>query len=654
MRKSQQAGLQFLESEVAADDLVAVATISARGGIRLLCPFSPDRNQAIRAISTFDLGEQIKYRDPAGFGFDAELRQAEEELKKLEESGDSDPATEQLVQILRMSSESAKQSYAGVVVNYAGMLDILSAALNGLRGRKNVILFSEGFDQDALTGQDLEALSRQSEAWQTLNVNSSTALSDTGARASSHATLNDVQQVLQRLSHGNAVFYAIDIGRFAGEGGASEVFGSNEDSKRRSGQAALLQFADETNGRLYANLSRLETAMEDIGKRTSCAYVITFRPSRKGNPGEFREISVRVKRPGLSVEHQRGYTLDKPYSDFTPAERQLQLAEFVVKDIPGGRIHFQADAVPFDGNALYARLPVIVEIDGDTVISPPGERKQNNVSLEIYGYLLGEHNAPVDYFFDQINLPRSEAAKQLTGNIVKYYGLLTAQPGSYKLKCIVRDSELGMISTRISQVEIPDYVMGGLHVSGPVFIEMRRDLISVFNNMALQATGRRQGHPVDYPYQWGERTLTPAIDPPCTPQMPEVVFLRIHGVRIAGGVPQVDLKFEAIAEDGTAKPVDPVALVDSRADEDAGVLSVVLQFGLGGLLPEPGQYRLRATITDKSLRCRRRCRGAVSDSRVGRDAGGIRQARMPAPLQLIILILVGRTYLSAIALRAMK
>jgi VWFA-related protein len=596
IRKARQAGLHFLEQSIAPSDLVAVATISARGGIRLLCPFSTDRNQAIHAISTLELADQLKYRDPAGFAFDKELRELEARLKQDYGKGGDDTADMELLQILRMSKATVKNSYAGVVANYSMILKILAEGLSGLRGRKNVILFSEGFDQEALTGQNLEELARQSDAWNQGMIRPGNTL----AMTSSQNTLENFQQVLRQLSHGDAVFYAIDISRFAEEGSdASQLVSADNSALRRSGQAALLQFADETNGELYANLNRLETAMDDIARKTSCAYLVSFKPSREGKPGEFREVSVTVKRTGVRVQHQRGYSFEKLYKDFSPAEKQLQLAEFIVKDLSGGRIPFRFAAVAFDGNEQYSRLPVIIEIEGAAIAAAQGRQEKNNIRLEVYGYLLGERNVPVDYFFDCLSFNTREAVEALGKSGARYYGLLTAPPGSYKVKCIVRDSELGMISAQTTPVEIPDFSRRQLYISGPVFIDMRSGRLNIFNNARLEASGRLEGHPVEYPYQWDERTLLPAINPSCSAAAPELVLMRLHGLDTSAGMPKADMKFEILGEGGEARQVSPKSLVDKRLDAGKGTLDVVLQFGLGELGLPPGQYRLRVYLTDQ-------------------------------------------------------
>jgi len=389
-----------------------VATISGRGGVRLLCPFGPGRAQAAYTISTFELSNQLKYKDPAGFAFDSMLDEVEDNILQAQEQGQevggkeiSSPggeadiaAMEQLRDALRISSRANDRTYTALIANYIGVLKILSEGLGSLRGRKNIVLFSEGFNQENLTGQNLAELQSQSEAWSTLNANNATS-ANISVRQSQQDLLSVFQDVLREFSRDNAVFYVVDVSRFSSEG---------DSARRRSGQAALYQFADETNGQLYSNLNDLGTALDDIAEKTAAGYLVLFRPSRPGKPGEFRKISIRVKRPGLNVNHQAGYTIEKLYRDFTPAEKQLQLAEFIVKDIVSDHIPFRFDAVAFEGDGRLARVPVIVEIDGKGLTQARGKRKQKLIQAEIYGYLLGENNTPVDFFFDYVSFTKKE------------------------------------------------------------------------------------------------------------------------------------------------------------------------------------------------------------------------------------------------------
>jgi len=127
---------------------------------------------------------------------------------------------------------------------------------------------------------------------------------------------------------------------------------------------------------------------------------------------------------------------------------------------------------------------------------------------------------------------------------------------------------------------------------------MRQNWINFFGNAKQEAAGRRAGQPVAYPYQWGPRTLAPAINPPVGASLPEIVFIRLHGLNFSTGAPRADMKFEVVDAAGKAVEVKPRALIDKRQDAKAGTYDMVLQFGIGAMGLEPGQYRLRLKIKD--------------------------------------------------------
>jgi VWFA-related protein len=604
IRKAQQAGYEFLTKKTSPNDLLAVATISGRGGIRLICPFGAGRAQAAYAISTLELGNQLVYRDPAGFAFDDVLKSVESDiLKQSESTSDSGlyteqdsaraqndlMAMEQLHEALKMAQRAEEKVYADLIGRYVSIFNALSSSMNAFHGRKNIVFFSEGFDQDEVSGLNMNELASQSEAWSTLSVNTVSS-ADISVRQSQQDILGTLKKVLNNFNQANTVFYVVDVSRFSEDSTAA--------TGRRNTQGSLLQFADETNGVLYNNLNDLSVALNEIAEKTSAGYLVIFEPSKPGKPGEFRKVNISVKQPGLKVSHQVGYSFEKDYTVLSPAEKQLQLAEYVVKDIISNRIPFVFDAQVFDGNERLARLPVIIEIPGSELTDKALKRKADLIQIELYGYLLGEDNTPVDFFFDYIRFTTKEAIKNLSEGSIKYYNLLVAPPGNYKVKCIVRDSELGMISSNIRPINVPDFSKRELRFSGPIFIDLKSGWLNFFNNTKMQATGRRTGQPVEYPYLWGQRTLAPAINPVVSASMPDLVLFRCHGLDLSSGDPKVDVKFEIVDPVGNAVEIKPESLFDRKQDLTADTCDLIFQFHLASSNLKPGQYRLRMKLTD--------------------------------------------------------
>ena len=145
-------------------------------------------------------------------------------------------------------------------------LRVLSTVINGLigiEGRKSVLLMSEGFMADPTWPlvQDTEA---------------------SAARA-------------------NARIYTLDprLGG-GGDNGAAQLF-----QRQDFGGDSLNSLAKDTGGFAVRSSSAFRTALEQITSDAGNYYVLGYRPPALD--GQFHELTVRVRRPGMSVRARAGY-----------------------------------------------------------------------------------------------------------------------------------------------------------------------------------------------------------------------------------------------------------------------------------------------------------------------------------------------------------
>jgi VWFA-related protein len=523
---ARRAGLDFLENSVSSGDLLAVATVSGRKGVRMICPFTPDHEQVRSAISSMGRREAVKYREGGGFDM-ADIEDmiafgfGEEEPE--EHIGAADTS------IVDQLKSTDLRRYEGVVLGYF----------------------------DAL-GQMVDSM---------------------------------FTRLLEEFRKAGAVVYAVNTQRLQ-PAYASSVGLSNY-------SYTLYRFAIETNGNWFINRNDLDAVLDDVSSRTRAGYLVMFQPSRPGKPGESREIKVSVRYPGLRVDYQRGYTFEKDFADLTPQEKQLQLNEFAVKDIISRRIPFEFDVNYFPGDDAYTRVPVVVGLEGGSLVRQELSRKREGIELEIHVFLLSERNEPLDYFADVLEFDTPELLRQFVANGIKYYGLLLAEPGQYKVKCIVRDGELGMISSDEREVEVPDFTGRGLLMSGPVFLEQDKGKRIILNHDSLVAEGRRRGKPADYPFVINGRRWAPAMNPAVGSFARELLFVGIHGFEAdpVSKEPQIALAFETIDDAGNSASVADWRVVDRRVE--GGGLDLMISLDLLAQDLAPGQYRLRMKLGDK-------------------------------------------------------
>jgi VWFA-related protein len=72
--------------------------------------------------------------------------------------------------------------------------------------------------------------------------------------------------------------------------------------------ATARTLADETGGHFYANrFSNVAADMDHIDEATRSGYILGYYPSNPAMDGKYRQIAVRVNRPGLTVLYRHGY-----------------------------------------------------------------------------------------------------------------------------------------------------------------------------------------------------------------------------------------------------------------------------------------------------------------------------------------------------------
>ena len=70
---------------------------------------------------------------------------------------------------------------------------------------------------------------------------------------------------------------------------------------------SMTVLADRTGGRVCRNTNDLSAAIRTATDDSSSSYLLTYYPNHNKWNGDFREIKVKVNRPGVEVRARRGY-----------------------------------------------------------------------------------------------------------------------------------------------------------------------------------------------------------------------------------------------------------------------------------------------------------------------------------------------------------
>jgi VWFA-related protein len=566
--RAREAAIQFLSNEVLATDLVGVATFSTLGGLKILSNFTSDRERVIQVVNTLGLVKTADViQDPVGFVFDPSLQRPEGPGNVP--SGIDSNNLAQLADHLRALSDRMKQSdqnaYRNQATEFLGQFMDLSSALGSLSGRKYILLLSEGIDSKYITGAGITQFDEDFEKLATGRVEQI----NTDTRFGRPELRDMLMKGLSDAAAADVVIHALDTSGLGGEAGGPTGRGEG------GGQDTLFLMANETGGKLYKNVNDLREPLANIVKETSSYYLLGFNPADLERKGRFRKIKVDVKRSGVKVTARRGYFEPKTADKMTEAERKLQVAEYVTKDLLSDDVHFEVLTAVFPGQGSLARLPVLMKFPGEQFVK--GQRRSGLLQLDIYGYIVEPGGQFVDFFSKSLAFDLKKEGERFEETGLLYYDLLLSRPGPMRMKLIVSDRETGLFGSQIEDIEVPDFTKKELLITPPLFVAAQPGWITIRGFDPAQPEPRRQGMPVSYPFHTEGTDYIPAVRPTLKKSEPSNFVVRVYNLKTQGGQPQTEMKFERVDAEGNRLTLRQVGLMRRPEQPEPNCYELALQ-----------------------------------------------------------------------------
>jgi len=602
--RARDAAMDFVGNMAHPRDLIGVASYSTVTGIQLLSPFTADRGQVLDVLGTMGLDNAPRRVDPAGFTVTAaydELVAAEfdaygqQDPDSFNSGGDGtsgrfvsdDLLVAELNEKVIDMAKSDFRRYRGEVTRYVGQLGDLGDLLTATRGRKHVVLFSQGFDDKVLTGQTLDEFEEDSDnvvngrAWA---VNSETRFGSTDLKA-------ELLDALGQMQGADAVIHALDTSGLPGDPSQETFLG------RGTGLEALNYLSQETDGQLFWNRNDLSPALETLEDATSQFYVLAY--SKQAGDRSTVDVKVEIARAGAKVVSAPRKLAPPPaYVDMNEAQRQLQLAEFITKGINEEDLVFDVRAVPYRGMRQVSRLPVVVEMPFAQLRELAEMRGDGKVDLDIMAYVLDSEDRMRDVFGSSIRLDIERLGAR--GEIpFRYYNMLWAIPGEHKVRVLVRESRIGRLSTRTEALDVPQFMSADLLVSDPVAIDAMRPGLLMRGLDPEAPPEHKAGGPVAYPFVVAGQELTPQVYTLTNAGGSCYFMLTAQGLgrHPFTGEEQTSLRAVAFDELGNRHVIDNIFVAMRGDDPESGTTSLVIE----AQVPEsfqPGAYLMQIEFID--------------------------------------------------------
>ena len=432
------------------------------------------------------------------------------------------------------------------------VVERLLLSMQSVRGRKSLILVSQGFIYDP--------------------------------------NMDEFKRAVQASRRGNVAIYFLNVkGLDALPSDFSAEFGPAIDARDISAaftetyeaSAGSESLAVDTGGFIVRNTNDLGAGIRRIADETRAYYLLGYTSTNAKRDGRFRKIQVKLARKGLSLRARKGY--------YAPLEGGLAAGKD--KDKKGGPDPVLQAALdsPFDAPDIGLRMTAFVS--DETMLGKAKTIVVAEVDLERFAFeqkdgrfagtleflLVVAHRETGEFLrYDQAVdmklLPATRERLRAQGfPIVRDFELA---PGGYQAKLVVRDKVGGRVGTLVHNFDVP--VLGEFRVSSPILTDL------------LQPTAPDQPKGVPVPQAVARRSFPSGSTLYCS--------YEVYGAQKSGenGMPRVTAGFALRRADGSEfARVEPSEIKPTSL----GRLSRLTGTPLEGAAP--GDYELVLTLKDE-------------------------------------------------------
>jgi VWFA-related protein len=574
-------------------DLVAVATYSTQQGPQLVLGFTPDHRQIAAAIDALGVPKLAdRSPDPLKMVYSQALaHQFSDQRPAASGAGQAAQAAKEEALLDTLASFSASAEHAErtaqqqLVLGLTRSFSDLARLMAEVEGRKYVVYLSEGYDASLVAGKsnlaphsagDEEEPSFDAGSGERITANTSATGSDD--KFGSTRSQNAVEKMLEAFRRADCAIQAVDIGGLRA--------GNDQGTGHRGeGRDTLLNMAKSTGGEMFENYNDLAAAMGQMLRRTGVTYVLSFQPADLKPDGSFHNLRVELKNAsrGARVVTRPGYYAPLPYKQQPVQQKLLEAAsDLMSKD--GGTIATSVLAAPFGLGQERAYVPVVIEVDGATLLAGKQDPK---LPVEIYIYAL-DHNGTIQDFLSQtVGLDLTKVESPLRQSGLKFFGHVDLAPGTYSLRTLVRNGTTGATSLRVTALKVPAFATGEAALLPALFQEAPGRWVPVRENP-------KQGQPPPpYPFMLKDQPYIPASRPVLTPG--QDARLVLVGYNLKPG--EWKAHAQVMSADGKEMPGGAFKVVDKEIGGAGAPSRLLATFQPPAALP-PGDYSLRITLTD--------------------------------------------------------
>ena len=588
--RAREAARDFVMNSLHPTDLAAVATHAVGVGVNLVITFTPDRVQLARAIDTLGAARFLQLaetRDPLRFVIDplGDGNSASSDVGGADVSralSGRDAELQSYFQVVGKQMQRMERSFMrGRIADWTRSMKELGRLLDSVKGRKHVVLFSEGFDGRLLLGRQPDADDAETMA-DLFNIQfGNYFMVDTDDMYGSTPLQNDMGSMLEEFRRADAIIQTVDISGLSADTAAKKRV-------RSVSETALFYIANETGGELYEDANNFGRHLDKVLSRSTVTYLVTIQPKDLVADGSYHELKVKVDAgKGVRVAARKGYYAPRQFQDLHPLERDLLASDAIASATAADDIETNVLVAAFRASEERAYVPVIIEVDGPSLLVGVPEDEES-LDIEFYTYVTNERGEMRDFFTQLVSIDLRRARRSLERTGLKYYGHVDLEPGKHLIRLLTRNALTGRSGVRAVPLDIQPFDGTETALLPPFFLETPGQWVMVREKNA----GDEYQSSVIYPFTVNGEPYVPAARPALDSRRQADLCLVAYNLTDA----ELSLEGSVLSESGQILSDGGVDLVERTVTGISGVDKLLARFDPSGL--SEGDYRLRVALTD--------------------------------------------------------
>jgi VWFA-related protein len=400
---SQQQVLKLLQ-QVEVTDLVALCVLDR--DLRVVHDFTADRAELIRKLSATYAGLS---QGPAGE--QAQIAEVPLFPTEVEHSPNAYVAQRRNTRFLEIRR----------TLDTFSAIEQIAAHLSTAQGRKSMIWVTSGFPSamgfDDVNMDDMEA-------W-------SSAMSDNRRTFST-----DMNRLLRRLNTANIAVYPVDA--------RGLISDADLDMAKRAyvNLAGMKEIADRTGGRAFYNRNDLDHAIRSALDDSKISYTLGYYPTDNKHDGTYRNLSVKIHRPDITLRYRTGYDAENDSKHQTTQKADLGQVFGSPLDIA---------SLPLRAHAVRAgnKLDVSLKIDPATLTFRQESGRRKAAVSVLYGFGPPKDSGKIHIYSELNKLELSEEQyKTLLQHGLRTFRKQISLPlDATSLRLAIRDEESGLMGS---------------------------------------------------------------------------------------------------------------------------------------------------------------------------------------------------------------